>query len=57
MAWLQWSFKDDLMLNILFWRVLFAKVPVPHFGVVLEWKQFEDFAKRLLEHDVQVSAS
>ena len=27
-------------------------VPVPHFGVVLEWAQFEAFATRLREHGV-----
>ena len=28
-------------------------VPVPHFGVVLTWAQFEAFAQRLREHEVQ----
>lgn len=27
-------------------------VPVPHFGVVLSWAQFEAFAQRLREHAV-----
>ena len=27
-------------------------VPVPHFGVVLEWEQFEEFADRLRGHGV-----
>ena len=27
-------------------------VPVPHFGVVLEWQQWHDFADRLKEHDI-----
>ena len=27
-------------------------VPVPHFGVVLEWAQFERFAERLRRHGV-----
>lgn len=28
-------------------------VPVPHFGVVLEWQQWHDFADRLKSHNVQ----
>lgn len=28
-------------------------VPVPHFGVVLEWQQWHDFAERLKAHNVQ----
>ena len=28
-------------------------VPVPHYGVVLEWDTFESFAKELREKDVQ----
>ena len=28
-------------------------VPVPHFGVVLEWKQWHDFADRLKEHNIK----
>ncbi|MEL7163488.1 MAG: VOC family protein, partial [Bacteroidota bacterium] len=28
-------------------------VPVPHFGVVLEWQQFENFAARLRQHGVK----
>lgn len=28
-------------------------VPVPHFGVVLEWQQFEDFAERLRSQSVK----
>lgn len=28
-------------------------VPVPHFGVVLEWEQFEAFAQRLRDHEVK----
>ena len=28
-------------------------VPVPHFGVVLEWQQWHDFADRLKEHDIK----
>ncbi|MCK5944433.1 MAG: VOC family protein [Planctomycetes bacterium] len=27
-------------------------VPVPHFGVVLEWQRWHDFAERLREHGV-----
>ncbi|XP_065178385.1 uncharacterized protein LOC135809055 [Sycon ciliatum] len=29
------------------------EVPVPHFGVVLEWKQFEKFSERLVSYDVK----
>ena len=29
------------------------KVPVPHFGVVLEWQDWHDFAERLKDHKVQ----
>jgi len=28
-------------------------VPVPHFGVVLAWQQWHDFAKRLKQHNIQ----
>ncbi len=28
-------------------------VPIPHFGVVLTWQQWHDFAKRLKQHDIQ----
>ncbi len=28
-------------------------VPVPHFGVVLEWQQWHDFADRLKAHNVK----
>ena len=28
-------------------------VPVPHFGVVLEWQHWHDFADRLRAHDVE----
>ena len=28
-------------------------VPVPHFGVVLKWQQWHDFAERLKQHKVQ----
>ncbi len=28
-------------------------VPVPHFGVVLEWDQFHEFAARLKQHGVK----
>jgi hypothetical protein len=28
-------------------------VPIPHFGVVLPWQQFEDFAQRLRDHGVK----
>lgn len=28
-------------------------VPVPHFGVVLEWQQWHDFADRLKKNDVK----
>ena len=28
-------------------------VPVPHFGVVLDWNQFDSFATRLREHGVK----
>ena len=28
-------------------------VPVPHFGVVLEWQQWEDLAERLKSFDTQ----
>ena len=28
-------------------------VPVPHFGVVLEWQQWHDFADRLKKHNVK----
>lgn len=28
-------------------------VPVPHFGVVLEWEQWQVFKKRLIDHDVK----
>ncbi len=28
-------------------------VPVPHFGVVLEWQKWHDFADRLKKHHVQ----
>lgn len=28
-------------------------VPVPHFGVVLAWEQFEAFAQRLKQHEVR----
>jgi len=27
-------------------------VPVPHFGVVLEWQQWHDFAERLKQHHI-----
>ena len=27
-------------------------VPIPHFGVVLEWSQWHDFADRLTSHGV-----
>lgn len=29
------------------------QVPVPHFGVVLEWQQWHDFAERLNEQDLE----
>ncbi len=29
------------------------EVPVPHFGVVLAWQQWQDFAKRLKEYKIQ----
>ena len=28
-------------------------VPVPHFGVVLEWQQWQDFAERLKQHKIK----
>jgi len=28
-------------------------VPVPHFGVVLEWQQWHDFANQLRKHDIE----
>ena len=28
-------------------------VPVPHFGVVLEWNEWHEFAERLKKHNVQ----
>ena len=28
-------------------------VPVPHFGIVLGWQQWHDFAKRLKQHDIK----
>ena len=28
-------------------------VPVPHFGVVLGWQQWHDFAERLRQHNIQ----
>ena len=28
-------------------------VPVPHFGVVLAWQQWHDFANRLKKHNIQ----
>lgn len=28
------------------------EVPIPHFGVVLEWKTFEQFSKTLKEHNI-----
>ena len=27
-------------------------VPIPHFGILLEWKEFDNFAKKLKESDV-----
>jgi len=27
-------------------------VPIPHFGVVLEWQQWHDFANRLKKHNI-----
>jgi len=29
------------------------EVPVPHFGVVLTWSQWQDFAERLQQHEVE----
>jgi extradiol dioxygenase family protein len=29
------------------------KVPVPHFGVVLEWKQWHDFADKIKSHNIK----
>lgn len=29
------------------------EVPVPHFGVVLEWQQFHDFAEKLKEKEIE----
>ena len=28
-------------------------VPIPHFGVVLEWQQWHDFADRLKQHQIE----
>ena len=27
-------------------------VPIPHFGILLEWKEFDNFAKKLKERDI-----
>ncbi|MDT0559651.1 VOC family protein [Ichthyenterobacterium sp. W332] len=29
------------------------EVPIPHFGVVLPWKQFEEFSKHLKDSDIE----
>ena len=28
-------------------------VPVPHFGIVLEWEQFDVFSKKLMSSDIK----
>ena len=40
--------KDDLHVN----PVDGKDVPVPHFGVVLEWKTFQKFSKRIKKKDI-----
>ena len=40
--------KDDKHIN----SVDGKDVPIPHFGVVLEWKTFQKFSKQLREKDI-----
>ncbi len=62
-AWIDWNFfghqfvthlrsspqEPDKIVN----QVDGHGVPVPHFGVVLKWQQWHDFADRLKKHNVK----
>ncbi len=45
---LQGEFKNNTAHN----PVDGKSVPIPHFGVVLDWENFQNFAKRLKTHNV-----
>ena len=39
--------------NIFFNKVDGKDVPIPHFGILLEWEEFDNFLNKLKENDVQ----
>ena len=45
--------KDDLLVEQSSNPVDGDDVPIPHFGVVLEWEQWHEFAARLEEHQIE----
>ena len=45
--------KDDLQVEQSTNPVDGHDVPIPHFGVVLEWEQWHEFAARLEEHQIE----
>ena len=45
--------KDDLLVEQSTNPVDGHDVPIPHFGVVLEWEQWHEFAARLEEHQIE----
>lgn len=61
--WIDWNFfghqfvthlrPDNKEANKIVNHVDGHGVPVPHFGVVLEWQQWHDFADRLKKHQIK----
>ena len=39
--------------NIIFNKVDGKDVPIPHFGILLEWEEFDNFCNKLKENDIK----